>query len=222
MSPKGLSADTRKHLGVIEEMLRRAEEGAPVSDFADDADAAYGLALRAAIMAGERKRAPADKRRALSFTQMISRRLRRLRDDAGWTQKQLAEAMQRAGHNWKQVTVAEVEIPWEQDEPDKEPARKVSLEELLTLAALYSVPMFDLLLPRDADYLRLADRLARPADVREAMLGPGGRLSAGGPTAGAAARLLGARPGRHDWRPANDLWERWGQGIGDPVENVEG
>jgi transcriptional regulator with XRE-family HTH domain len=122
----------------------------------------------------------------------VAKNIAALREEAGWTQAQLAEAVTELGFDWKRVTVAEVEGA----------DRRVSLEELLGLSALYAVPMFSMLVPSPTHSVDIVFQSAHPDDVRELMLGPGGRLGTGGPNWRVAARAAG----RVESRPARPLW----------------
>jgi transcriptional regulator with XRE-family HTH domain len=129
------------------------------------------------------------------MTQEIANHLRDLRVQSGWTQADLAEAMSRLGFDWKRITVAEAERT--------QNTRRVSLEEMLALAALFGVPMIELLLPSSGSVVELSDELDAPAEqLRALMLGAGGQPGSGGAGWSPAARLT-ARYGR---RPASDLW----------------
>src|SRR5205823_5212620 len=125
-------------------------------------------------------------------------RAKEARQTAGWTQEALAEAMSRLGHGWGRVSVAESESG----------VRRLSLEELLTLASLYGVPMVEFLLPPEDTALTVSDELDdQPHDrVRELVLGSGGRVGVGGTQWKAAAALVGAPRGTRDVRPAVDYW----------------
>ncbi len=128
---------------------------------------------------------------------IVAENLRALRDEAGWTQAQLAESMTQMGFEWKRITVAEVENT----------TRRISIEELCALASLFAVSMFSLLLPSGPSDIELNDtRYLDAKTLRELMLGPGGELGAGGPTWLAAARAAGTPRGSADVRPTVDLW----------------
>jgi transcriptional regulator with XRE-family HTH domain len=141
---------------------------------------------------------PAD-RQDVTFGDVVARRIGQLREQAGadWTQARLAQAMNDLGFAWQRITVAEVEGG----------ARKVTLEELLGLAALYGVPLVTFLLPKDSESVQFP-RIGRiePAAVRELILGADSEASQGGQDWKAAADLAGAIPGEQDWRPARNLW----------------
>jgi transcriptional regulator with XRE-family HTH domain len=63
--------------------------------------------------------------------------LRNLRVANGWSQREVAERMKAFGYDWQQATVARIEAA----------SRPLRLNELLDLAALYNVPLTDLLAP---------------------------------------------------------------------------
>ncbi len=157
-----------------------------------------------------------DYPRVVTFGQRVAEEVRRAREDAGWTQAQLADAMREAGHAWSRVAVAEVEAQ----------SRRVSLEELLALAVLFGLPMVRFLLPRPGDCMELSadTRFYRTLDdsaVSEMFLGPGSRLA---PVDGAwerPAHVAKVRPGEPDWRPAPQLWRNRDQ-VGEIVAGSAG
>jgi transcriptional regulator with XRE-family HTH domain len=238
-SRKQLPAEVRQHLGVLEDVAWRLAAGRPPADgLVDDADRAYEQTIRAAIDAGSSKRqrlAPGHVGRVLGWNQVIAENARRLREQAGWTQAALAEAMSKAGFRWTRVTVAEVEGA----------VRRIALEELLVLAALFAEPMVTLFLPQDADVIRLAnadhdgggepeptgnemvDQMAKvlheSAKLRVidrdtllgVLLGHSGRIGELSPASAEPAQVAGIpSPGsRTDRRPAKDLHARREQGY---------
>src|SRR5262249_31938080 len=139
-----------------------------------------------------RPKSPVAKYTDTDMQSEIATNLSALREEAGWTQAQLAQAMTDLGFDWKRITVAEVEGA----------DRRGSLEELLGLAALYPLPMFSLMLPSPMHEVFIDFIEAHPDDVRELMLGPGGDLGVGGPYWRVAARM--ARDVKA--RPATSLW----------------
>jgi transcriptional regulator with XRE-family HTH domain len=63
--------------------------------------------------------------------------LRKLREARGWSQREVSERMKPFGYDWQQTTVARIEAA----------TRPLRLNELLDLAALFSVSLTDLLMP---------------------------------------------------------------------------
>lgn len=95
------------------------------------------------------------------------------RERLGLRQEDLARRMREAGCLWQRVTVAEVERG----------SRRVSLDELVILAAIFSVPVVDLLVPPTARNVLLetsdGEHTTVPAtDVRE-MFGGGSHVAEG-------------------------------------------
>jgi len=127
----------------------------------------------------------------IEFTDVVARRLQEHRKEANFTQANLATAMQRCGYaNWTRVTVAEVEGG----------ARKVSLDELLTLAALYAVPMVEFLVPNYWESVRRPLGEVSCSVLRAMIVGP-----SDGPE-WAPSRDLTVGDSGEEWRPAHGLW----------------
>ena len=144
-----------------------------------------------------------DESRVVSFSEIVAERVRQARTDAGWTQEQLADAMSQAGHDWKRVTVAEVETQ----------GRRVSLEELLTLAVLFGVPMLHFLLVGESDAVQLPEssrcyRTIGDLSANELILGKGGRMGSGGADWEEARRIAAGPTDDDSWRPARAMWAR--------------
>jgi len=135
-----------------------------------------------------------------SFGQIIGENVKALREEAGWTQAEVAESMVSLGFDWKRITYAEVEAA----------TRRVIFEELLGLAVLFAVPVVTLCIP--AEDPKITSLLAwetgdlSASMVEELFVGEGGTLGEGGLTWMAAARAAGAPRKANDWRPAADLW----------------
>jgi hypothetical protein len=84
--------------------------------------------------------------------------------------------------------------------------RRVSLEELLGLAALYSMPLAWFLEPGENDHLRFQGRVLVPDVWRELVLGPDAQIGAAGLDWDAAKQV--ACTVTHDDRPAVGLRRR--------------
>ncbi len=78
---------------------------------------------------------------AKSLEATVAAGVRRHRIEAGWTQGRLAEAARGLGLGWKRITVVEMETG----------RRKLGLRELLIVAAMFGVPVVDLLVPEDEE-----------------------------------------------------------------------
>ena len=160
--------------------LRDLEEA--VKDHAlgeSDSEAAFAKARRAldrAFKAADRARKEEARRRErgaepVDLSAVVARRLRDQRERDGMTQARLAEDLRARGFGWSRVTVAEVEGG----------SRKVTLEELLSLAEYFDVPMASLLLPIDGEVVAVRPyaRGVEAALVRDLVLGRGGSLGHG-------------------------------------------
>jgi hypothetical protein len=139
-----------------------------------------------------------SRRPSASFGEIIGANIKALRDEADWTQERLAEAMAHQGFPWKRITCAEVEAS----------SRRVSLEEVLTLAALFAEPAITFLLPDDTIALDLPERDVLPDAVIELLLGLGGQVGRGGVAWRAPARALRRDKEKSVERPAVSLWRQ--------------
>jgi transcriptional regulator with XRE-family HTH domain len=186
---QGLSTETQERLGEIERVLRRVADG---EDAQEELAAAVDGAFRSA--AAQALDTPFDPYTpATDIGSVVADNLRSLRNESGWTQAQVAEAMTSRGFDWKRVTVAEIEGA----------VRRVSLEELVVIASLHAVPMFSLLLPTEQAVVEISEPIDVHSDeLSELMLGRGGRLGTGGSAWRVAARIAGTPKGKADVRPA--------------------
>ncbi len=159
-------------------------------------------------MAAELRARIAPERRAVTIQHVMGARLREHRTTAGWSQQRLAEAMVDLGHDtWSRVTVAEAEAG---------ERRRISIEEMLSLAALFGVPGLSFILPAEGEDMVLAghEEGVPAAVVEELILGAGGQVGTGGPHWPAAEALApsggtpphGERFYEGDWRPAPSYW----------------
>jgi transcriptional regulator with XRE-family HTH domain len=170
-------ADEKTQLGKIDEQLLR------IKDVLDDA-------IQMARHIGGHSSA-SGVRRSASYSKVLGTRLKDFRTASGWSQERLANAMSEAGFDWKRMTCTQVEAD----------VRRLGLDELVTLAALFGVPVIEFLLPPDDVDLALPNaRLERP-QLRELLIGKGGNVGEGGVEWSPALRALGS-PFREIERPA--------------------
>lgn len=191
-----LSDDIVEHLAA----LARGDEGALA-----ELDRTVDQAIRAAV--GEQSRWQIGIDETLSTE--VGQNIKRLRDQAGWTQQRLAEAMSDLGWKWRRVTVAEVESSEEVEGSDGRvrlvPRRRISFEELLHVVALFGVPMVELLLPQVNVDVAPEGSESFPLEsekARELILGRDGVVGRGGARWHAAlclARAAGERPAPAYW-----------------------
>ena len=78
---------------------------------------------------------------AIRLQTVIGQNIKRLREDAGLTQGEVAEEMARKGFNWRKETVF-------QSESEK---RSVSVAEILGLCLVFGSPMDAMLLPKGTE-----------------------------------------------------------------------
>jgi transcriptional regulator with XRE-family HTH domain len=135
-----------------------------------------------------------------TFPEIVGSNVKRVREEAELTQAKVAEAMSRVGFDWKRITVTQIEAA----------TRRLTLEELCCLAALFAVPMLELLLPADADNAEIPEGRSQidAQTLRELLIGRGGRVGSGGPNWRPALELVGITTNQDDVRPAVALWER--------------
>jgi len=185
----------------VQDTLERLAEGdlEPIDAF-DQASEALNSGMEAISEEKERHaRSRVHKAVDVDYQAIVAANLKRLRVDSGTTQASLAGMMERFGFSWTRVTVAEVEGC----------KRKVSLDELAATAALYGVPLVQLLLPRPSQRLRFPGGRTVDPQVLVAMVTGGGYDvdSLGGDWT-PALDISGVRPWEDDWRPARQLPER--------------
>ena len=193
-----LPQDAADALDLVAELTERMSNG--------DADAGEhlpGALDQLARVAAKPLRGWADAYKGFdvaNYDQIIAENVRALRDEANLTQVQVAEAMSRLGFDWKRVTVTLIETL----------GRRISLEETCALAALFAVPVLELLWPRDDVHLELFDDGPQidPETLRAVLVGRGGHKGAGGLGWKAAAGLVGRAIAKDDVRPAAALWAR--------------
>lgn len=160
----------------------------------EEANARLEEALSAAYRLGEAKATDRPMMaRTADFATIVAERIKEHRLTAEMTQSALADAMTRAGFDWKRITVAEVEAGTSGKPERRSSARRVALEELMALAAIFRVPMVSLLLPDpEKEYLAWTrSRSLSASDVEELVLGRGGQAGKGGETWPVADHVLG-------------------------------
>ena len=182
-------------LRAAEDALRQLLDG----ETEQHAHADYAAATVRAFEAVRRERPGASigSRETVDYAQILADNIDRARDASGFTQAAVAECMARVGFPWKRITVAEVERG----------VRRVSLDELVGLAAIFGKPIVEFLLPQgDVDYRLPSGRTLPAWMLLELVLGSewseAFRRVKGGPEWAAAAFAAGAPlGGDEDWRP---------------------
>ena len=173
------------------EALTRIARGEPAFDDLADAFQSAAAAARAEGSAGA---LPSSAPRPSSM--IAGTRMKALRSEAGWTQPRLAEAMVQIGWpKWQRVTVAQVERG----------DRRLTFEELASLAALFGVPFVELFAEPAFD-LALPGGAVPREHLMTLLIGSGGSLGTGGiawEPAEAACSLLDG-PGR----PSASIWSQ--------------
>jgi transcriptional regulator with XRE-family HTH domain len=157
---------------------------------------AFDAAIRTAARIADRDHGSPWKRPgSATFGQILGENLKALRNESGWSQDRLAAAMVALGFKWKRVTCAEVEGR----------SRRLGLDELMGLAALFGVPAVQLMLPSEGTTLDWIDRDLSPDEVKDLFVGHGGVVGEGGANWSAALIAVGPLAGENE-RPAADLW----------------
>lgn len=187
-----------EQVGTIRRLLEAyADGGTDSPDVEDEALTAIHAAIdKIYDIRQERRRSQprAAGAQEVGYQSIVAWQLKRLRLEANTTQAQLAEAVNRLGFSWSRVTVAEIEAG----------SRRVSLEELVAIAALFATPLIELLLPAPFHYLRLPNgRIAEPTELLSLVTGIGSdEEEYGFRMWSAALNIAGVRPTEEDWRPA--------------------
>lgn len=106
----------------------------------------------------------------MTFPEVVAQRVSELRATNGWTQERLAAEMSALGFDWKRITVAEVERC----------ARRLSLDEILAIAALAEQAVIGLLSPPDAVDVEVNHVQLPAAEVFVLLSGSGGARAVSG------------------------------------------
>jgi transcriptional regulator with XRE-family HTH domain len=202
-----LPTDAREHVQVLLDRLASLSEGGleRVGALLDDVDQAVAEAVNACRREGLRNTTTwtAEVRDMWTF---VGENVKALRDKAGWTQAEVTKAMTRLGFKWSRITTAEVERG----------GRRLTLEELVALAALFGQPVVMLLAPHDPHAVKFPlGRALDAGDVAALLVGPGAVIRPGSGSWEAARRVAGI-VGDDDWRPVADLDRQRAQGYGEP------
>jgi transcriptional regulator with XRE-family HTH domain len=180
----------------IQSALARLSRGDQSESQVRDLHQAFDGAIRAAAQIAVRDHGSQWKRPgSATFAQILGENLKALRIESGWSQDRLATAMAALGFKWKRVTCAEVEGT----------SRRLGLDELMGLAALFGVPAVQLMLPSEGTTLDWTNRDLSSEEVKDLFVGHKGRLGEGGANWSAALTAVGSLSGE-DERPAADLW----------------
>ena len=217
--PRSANAQSRLTPAVkaVEEALVGISTGEQMDNHEEALYDALDRGLRTAISMARQSRTGSrwTQPPEMSFSAVIAANLRSLRLDAAWTQQQLAEAMAAAGFRWTRETVVEVERKAVEDPEAENRGRRVQLEELLVLAALFGVPVLELLIPDQETVLGMPNTSLDRDDVISLFVGRGGILGSGGPAWSAPMSVFK----ENDFeRPAKELWRarRVGDSSGGP------
>jgi len=153
-------------------------------------------AIRAAAHIADRDHeSPWTRAGSATFAQILGENVKALRNESGWSQERLANAMSALGFKWKRVTCAEVEGT----------SRRLGLDELMGLAALFGVPAVQMMLPSDGTTLDWINRDLSTEEVKDLFVGHKGTIGEGGAHWSAALIAVGSLTGENE-RPAADLW----------------
>jgi len=190
------ASELQPHLKAITEAIAAISRGESPQDHVEAVYRATDSAIREAWSLAPHGPLSWDSPLSASFAEIIGDNVRVLREEAEWSQEQLALAMERAGFAWKRLTVTQVEGT----------SRRLSLEELLAIAALFAVPAIKLMLPDERTALEWPNSDLQAAAVHELFLGRGGSVGEGGVRWRVPIAALGGPADARDYRPAVDLW----------------
>ena len=187
-----------------------AVDGSPMSrDRREALEADLLDAIEAALAERQRRRAaePLPDNpllRRVTVTDVVAAAIRTIRDNAELTQAEMARLMVKAGFvTWKRITVAEVESG----------KRKLSIEEMMGVAALFDVPVAFLMTSTLPDQVVMLNErhLLTPAQAQTLITGVPIDESWSGvqmlPTKAASASLV--EEGEDDWRPNGGEGALW-------------
>jgi transcriptional regulator with XRE-family HTH domain len=139
----------------------------------------------------------------VEFVNVAARTAKQLREEAGWTQQDLADAMVRLGFiTWKRITVAESESG----------KRRLSTEELCGLSILFAVPVAGLLTAlRRGEVMAINEqRYLNMDQLRELVHGYGfideEQYGIRGYVGRTVGNILGLESPEDDWTPGADVW----------------
>lgn len=193
----------RVPLGRFEEGLQAFVQGEAVTE--EELLQALHRALSAASAARWEHESSSWDLADAEVDELPNRNIAKLRDEAEVSQGRLAAAMRQLGFRWSRSTVAAIETM----DPDAATyRRRVSLDELVGLAAAFGEPVVSLLLPPDDSSVIVnvpGGSLPGPL-LRELFLGRDGQLGTGGALWEVAARLAAPSGEEQDSRPALALW----------------
>jgi transcriptional regulator with XRE-family HTH domain len=189
-----LPNEVRAHVVAMSEALAAAvaTTGVDMVAYLNASRRSLVAAQVAVVQAGARLSETHGESDVIDLAQVVARRVRDHRIEAGLTQAKLAAEMAFLGFDkWTRVTVAEVENG----------TRKATLDELLGLATLYSVPMVEFLLPEVSETVQhaLLGEVEGHA-IRQMVMGP-----SSGPDWAPAVRLSLSNSRSSD-SPASCLW----------------
>jgi transcriptional regulator with XRE-family HTH domain len=187
-----------EEMGAIADVLAALAHGGDPQVAWQSVEEALRRAYRISWDAARQSPEP-DEDQVVTLAEVTATRLRSAREAAGLTQAEMAGVMQKLGYAWRRITVAEVEGG----------TRRVALEELIGLSALYGVPVLAFVLPTQSQFVRIPPHggaLVWPQHIVELFLGQDGVLGHGGTSLNAARVVAGCAPGVPDWRPAQRLW----------------
>jgi transcriptional regulator with XRE-family HTH domain len=126
----------------------------------------------------------------------VAENVRAMRRQADWTQNELADAMKALGFAWKRLTCTEVERG----------TRRLSVEELLAIAAIFRIPAIEVLVPPYPGMgTELPTILLSPEDLRELFLGEGSKVGTASMSWDVSERVLRSGNGQVP-SPDAGLW----------------
>lgn len=167
---KSESSDLEKALALLNRAVRKALTEGGTKDL-DELETALGKAVEEHTASIKTRRYNIEEYDPMDLTSvpsMLTRRLKMLRVEAGWSQPELAAEMAALGYDWKRSTVTDAEMG----------RRSITIDELFGLAICFEVPIGKWLTPLPSEVIErhgaTHNYFLNETMVAELVAGPGG------------------------------------------------